>query len=126
MYSYYPKMYFISQKNQLFTNMNFFAWYTLGTLQGIMCLMIMLYSITYYTESSGWQGYQTGLYFTELAAFTSVIVVVTLKLAINVKNWNCLLLLGFLIPSIGAYIGFCLLQNYIYVSRVYLQFNQLL
>lgn len=49
MYDYYPKMYIISQKNQLFTNFNFFAWYTLGTLQGIICLMIWLYSMAYVT-----------------------------------------------------------------------------
>lgn len=53
-------------------------------------------------------------------------MVVTVKLAINVKNWNCLLFLGFLIPSIGAYIGFCLLQNYLVYSQVYMQFNQLI
>lgn len=122
-YSYYPKMYIISQKNQLFTNLAFFAWYTLGTLQGIICLMIMLYSLASADITSGYSGLQTGLSFTELAAYTSVIVVVTVKLAINVKNWNCLLILGFLIPSLGAYIGFCLIQNYLYISEVFGQFN---
>lgn len=126
MYSYYPKMYIISQKNQLFTNLIFFSWYMMGTLQGIVCLFIMLYSMADPTDTSGYSGYETGLYFTELSAYTSVIIVVTVKLAINVKNWNCLLVLGFLIPSLGAYIVFCILQNVIYISDVFGQFSQLI
>ena len=116
MYTYYPKMYRISQKNLLFTNLLFFEWFALGVLQGVICLMITLYAMGAPNNTSGYAGYGTGLYFTELSAYTSVIVVVTLKLAINVRNWNCLILLGFLIPSIGAYILFCILLNYIPIS----------
>jgi hypothetical protein len=32
--------------------------------------------------------------------------VVTIKLAVNVKNWSIALILGFAVPSIGAYIGY--------------------
>ena len=57
MYAYYPKMYIISQKNQLFTNLIFFSWYTLGTIQGLICLFIMLYSMADYTDTGGFNGY---------------------------------------------------------------------
>ena len=57
MYAYYPKMYIISQKNQLFTNLIFFSWYTLGTIQGLICLFIMLYSMADYTDTGGFDGY---------------------------------------------------------------------
>ena len=66
--------------------------------------------------SSGNQGLNEGFYFAQISANTSVIIVVTMKLAINVKNWNCLIFLSFLIPSIGAYILFCFLINYIPIS----------
>ena len=39
-----------------------------------------------------------------MSVYTSVIIVVTVKLAVNVKQWTVLLLLGFTIPSLGAYI----------------------
>lgn len=125
MYSYYPKMYIISQKNQLFTNFIFFEWYTLGILQGCLCLFIILYAMEGPSDTSGYNGYQTGFYFAELTAYTTVIIVVTVKLALNVKNWNILLVLGFLIPSIGAYIGYCVLLNEIKSSIVAQQFTEI-
>ncbi len=44
-YAYYPKMYFVSQKNKLFNNYIFFAWFFLGFCQGVICLIFTLYSI---------------------------------------------------------------------------------
>jgi hypothetical protein len=41
---------------------------------------------------------------------------VTIKIAINVKQWNPILIIGFLIPSLGAYVGYNLLFNYIPIS----------
>ncbi len=110
LYSYYPKMYLLSQNNTLFTNAKFLSWYVLGICQGVICLMITLYALGDPTDSSGENSYESGLYFTEISAYTSVIIVVTVKLMINVKNWNPILVLGFLIPSLGAY--FCYMVLY--------------
>ena len=40
-------------------------------------------------------------------------MVVTLKLVINVKKWNIILLVGILIPTFGFYVLFNLLQGYL-------------
>ena len=104
-------MYVVSQKNQLFTYLIFAEWFFLGICQGIICLMITLYSIGGIDDSSGSQSYETGFYFCSISAYTSVIIVVTLKLALNVKNWNLLLFFGFLIPSLGAYVIYRFLSN---------------
>ena len=53
LYSYYPKMYHISQKNQLFTHLTFLAWYVLGICQGVICLILTLYAIGSSDDSSG-------------------------------------------------------------------------
>lgn len=45
LYSYYPKMYFISQKNKLFGKLIFFAWFVLGIFQGAICLILTIYAI---------------------------------------------------------------------------------
>ena len=42
-----------------------------------------------------------------------MIIVVTVKLAVNVKHWTVLLVLGFAIPSLGAYI------LYTFISEVF-------
>jgi hypothetical protein len=78
--------------------------------------MITLYSMDGVNNTSGYNSYGTGFYFAELSAYTSVIIVVTMKLAINVRNWNCLLFIGFLIPSLGAYLLFCAALNLIPIS----------
>ena len=104
-------MYLISQKNELFTKFIFFSWFFLGVCQGVICLMITLYTLGDPNDTSGVDSYQSGLYFAEISAYTSVIIIVTVKLAINVKNWNIILVLGFLIPSVGAYIFYMFLTN---------------
>jgi magnesium-transporting ATPase (P-type) len=56
-YNYYPKMYFISQKNKLFNNLIFFAWFFLGFCQGIICLLFTIYAIGDLTDTSGSDSY---------------------------------------------------------------------
>lgn len=87
--------------------------------------MINLYALGAITSSNGFEGLNEGFYFAQISANTSVIIVVTLKLAINVKNWNILIFLSFLIPSIGAYIIYCFLINYIGISVAEYQFTDL-
>lgn len=113
LYSYYPKMYLISQKNELFTNLIFFSWFVLGMIQGTICLLITLYSLGDFQDTSGVNSYEVGFYLVEISAYTSVIIVVTVKLAVNVKHWNLILIIGFIVPSIGAYLLFMFLSSYL-------------
>ncbi len=106
LYSYYPKMYSISQHNTLFTSFKFFTWFLLGIVQGMVCLFITLYAIGDENDTSGSNSNGIGFYFVEISAYTSVIIVVTIKLAVNVKHWTLILMIGFLVPSIGSYVGY--------------------
>jgi hypothetical protein len=40
-----------------------------------------------------------------------VIIVVTVKLAVNVKHWNVILVIGFLVPSLALYIAFTFISQ---------------
>ena len=108
-------MYFIGQKNTLFTKLTFFSWFTLGICQGVICFIVTLYSLGTAYDTSGFQSYQSGFMFVEISAYTSVIIIVTLKIAINIKQWNPLIVLGFVV-SFGGYVGYSLLFNYIPIS----------
>lgn len=99
-------MYFVSQKNKLFNNYIFFAWFFLGFCQGVVCLVFTIYSIGDQSDTSGSDSYVPGFYLVEISAYTTVILVVTMKIAVNVKQWTVCLLIGFLIPSIGLYVVF--------------------
>lgn len=46
-------MYYISQKNKLFTNFKFFTWFVLGMLQGVVCLLLTLFAIGDEYDTSG-------------------------------------------------------------------------
>lgn len=61
-YSYYPRMYYISQKNKLFTHFRFFSWFALGSVQGAVCLLLTIYSIADENDSSGSNSYGIGFY----------------------------------------------------------------
>lgn len=104
-------MYFISQKNKLFGKLIFFAWFFLGFCQGVICLLLTLYALGDDNDSSGVYSYQSGLYLVEISAYTSVIIVVTVKIAVSVKNWTIILIIGFLVPSLGLYIAFTFIQG---------------
>lgn len=47
-----------------------------------------------------------------------MVIIVTLKIAINIKQWNVILALGFLVPSIGGYVAYRILFNYVPLSDV--------
>lgn len=111
-------MYFIGQKNTIFTKLNFFHWFALGMSQGVICFIVTLYSLGTANDTSGFASYQSGFSFVEISAYTSVIIIVTLKIAINIKQWNMILIIGFLVPSIGGYVGYRILFNYISLSDV--------
>ena len=105
-------MYFISQKNKLFNNYIFFAWFFLGFCQGVICLIFTIYSIGYATDTSGSNSYGIGFYLVEISAYTTVIIVVTIKIAVNVKHWTVCLVIGFAVPSLGLYIIFTFVQGF--------------
>lgn len=97
-------MYYIGQKNTIFTRLNFLGWFVLGAVQGIICLFITMYSLGGSDCNSGQNSYVVGYYFVSISLVTSIVIIVNVKLALNVQNWNCLLLLGFIIPTLGGYI----------------------
>lgn len=112
-------MYYISQKNKLFTPLAFLSWFILGIFQGAACLIITLYAAGGTDDTSGTDGHGIGFYLVEISVYTSVIIVVTVKLAVNIKHWNLLLVLGFLIPSLGCYIVFTFVSQYMDVQVSY-------
>lgn len=105
-------MYYISQKNKLFTHFIFLSWYVLGICQGVICLILTLYAIGDEDDNSGFNSYGIGVYLVEVSAYTSVIIVVTIKLAVNVKQWTVILVIGFIVPSLGSYIVYTFIVNY--------------
>lgn len=62
----------------------------------------------------------------EISAYTTVIIVVTLKLAVNVKNWAPILIVGFLVPSLGGYVLYTFISQLFEVTTSYMDMIDLL
>jgi magnesium-transporting ATPase (P-type) len=117
-YKHYPKMYYTGQKNTIFNAETFFSWFLLGTLQGITCLIINIYGLTNVKTSSGYNSYQSGFYFMGISLVTSIVIVVNLKLALNVQEWNLLLIIAFTVPTIGVYFLYAYISNIWNISPI--------
>lgn len=111
LHTFYPKMYYIGQKNTIFTKLNFLGWFALGALQGVVCLLINLFSLCSLDSNSGISSYSSGFYFVEISMVTCIVIIVNIKLAVNVQHWSCLLVLGFVIPTLGAYVLYAWLSD---------------
>lgn len=111
LHSFYPKMYYIGQHNTIFTKLNFLGWFALGALQGAVCLLVNLYCLCSLDSNSGLDSYPSGFYFVEISMVTCIVIIVNVKLAVNVQHWSCLLILGFIIPTLGAYILYAYLSD---------------
>ena len=60
------------------------------------------------------EGYNSDFWLVSLTIFSSVILVVTFKLATHTRFWSILLLLSIIITSIGFYILHMWISNYTY------------
>jgi hypothetical protein len=56
-------MYYIGQKKTIFNRLNFLGWFTLGALEGTVCILVNIYSLSSLDSNSGINGYSTGYYF---------------------------------------------------------------
>lgn len=70
---YYPKLYYIGQKNTLFTKTNFFTWILQGIIHGLM----IFYFCTYYLGSqiNNVHGYVSDFWLNSITIYTAIILV---------------------------------------------------
>ncbi len=70
---YYPKLYYIGQKNTVFTYTNFFLWVAQGLVHGLLIFLFNMYIFNYQIAIS--DGYTTDLWIMSITLYTSIILV---------------------------------------------------
>ena len=70
---YYPKLYYIGQKNTLFTYTNFFIWVFQGLVHGLLIFLFNMYIFSYHIANA--DGYTTDLWIMSITLYTSIILV---------------------------------------------------
>ncbi len=75
---YYPKLYSIGQKNQIFQDKKFLFWCFQGIVHGIIVFVIQLYVIT--KDFTSKNGYSPDLWLFSISLYTSIILVIIKKM----------------------------------------------
>ena len=70
---YYPKLYYIGQKNTLFTYSNFFLWVFQGLVHGLVIFLFNMYIFEYQIATS--EGYTTDIWIMSITIYTTIILV---------------------------------------------------
>ena len=70
---YYPKLYYIGQKNTLFTYKNFFSWIWQGVVHGLLIFFFCIYFLG--SEINNKQGYNSDIWLNSITLYTSIIMV---------------------------------------------------
>jgi phospholipid-translocating ATPase len=112
----FPKLYFIGQKNMIFTNLNFCRWLCQGALETLLLFLVIFYGIQDCTTDA--HGYKADIWFHSIIYFTAVIFLVNLKLAMHTRYWIFLSWFAILITSLVAYIAYIWLGDMLSISVV--------
>lgn len=70
---YYPKLYYIGQKNTLFTYTNFLIWVFQGLVHGLLIFLFNMYIYQYHIATA--DGYTTDIWIMSITIYTTIILV---------------------------------------------------
>ncbi|CAK77311.1 unnamed protein product (macronuclear) [Paramecium tetraurelia] len=114
----YPLLYYIGQKNTIFTNEKFFKWFSIGIFQGLACFFsfyLELNDTTFIKQS----GYNNDLWFFSMSMSTAIMILVTLKLALNTQFWTIITWIAYLGTSLGTYFAYMWISNIIPSAAIF-------
>ncbi|CAG9323285.1 unnamed protein product [Blepharisma stoltei] len=104
-----PKAYNVGRLNQIFTARNFWGWLLNGILHSVIVFFIPLYAAEEGIMNK--KGYNYDHWGFSIMSFTSIILIVNLKLGLNTKYWNWVHYLAIGITSILAYLLFIVIYD---------------
>eukprot|EP00742_Colponemidia_sp_Colp-10_P004432 GILJ01004732.1.p1 GENE.GILJ01004732.1~~GILJ01004732.1.p1 ORF type:complete len:1202 (-),score=174.20 GILJ01004732.1:68-3673(-) len=84
--SVFPKLYSESQGNKHFTYSKFWNWFIFGVYHSLVVFLVPMFVFTNPALSSS--GYTVGLWDFSLTVYSCVVLVVTLKLALDTEYWT--------------------------------------
>lgn len=106
----FPKIYFIGQENCIFNYTNYFAWLLEGMVQATVITVITYFIMSEAAVNA--KGQSTGFWLVGLVVYSSVILVVTFKLATHTRFWSIFLFLTIVLMSLGIYLIYMWISNY--------------
>lgn len=123
----FPKIYYVGQKNTIFNYTNFFIWTIEAIIQALLITLICIYTLGG-DVSLNQYGINSDMNIVGLTVFSTIIVVVTFKIATYTKFWSVLSFIALIFLSLGLYIAYMWISNYLNTSvtgTIYLAFTTL-
>jgi phospholipid-translocating P-type ATPase (flippase) len=106
---YYPYLYFVGQKGIIFTLWSSIRWIVIGLVFGLGLFLVTLYSVD--NQSINSDGHTADIWFVSILNYTTVVLVVDLKLGMYTRTWTILNWVSIVLLSIAIYIGFTFLGD---------------
>lgn len=119
MLEYYPYLYYLGQRNVIYTVWSTIWWLCYSFFVGLIIFIISYYSMlpSIVDES----GHNPDIWFFSITVYTTIVFVVDFKLVVIIKTWNWFTVISLTLFSTFLYIGFVWLSNYMptYFYTVY-------
>ncbi len=101
---YYSYLYYVGQKGEIFTIKNLLLWILQGVVYGAGMYLVIVFCLDDQAMNS--TGEMIDVWYISISLYTSIILVVDLKLALHTKTWTWLNWVSILVFSVGIYILF--------------------
>lgn len=115
--SLYHNLYYVGQRSLIFTRLNYVIWTGSGILQAFVIFIVHYYVFKDAILTQG--GYNGGHWLISISAFTSVIIIVNLRLMLTHRWLTLLNLLTILILSVCLFYVYTWFSNYMDYSYTY-------
>eukprot|EP00826_Nyctotherus_ovalis_P052695 TRINITY_DN673_c0_g1_i10.p1 TRINITY_DN673_c0_g1~~TRINITY_DN673_c0_g1_i10.p1 ORF type:complete len:612 (+),score=189.03 TRINITY_DN673_c0_g1_i10:483-2318(+) len=99
----YPFLYLCGQRNQVFNVRGIVTWFGYGIVHSLVAFFLPYFFLRYGVVSN--KGDNVDMWFMSITSFTSVIVIVTLKMFTFERLFNWISGFGFVVISFGLYIA---------------------
>ncbi|CAK55960.1 unnamed protein product (macronuclear) [Paramecium tetraurelia] len=97
-------------KQTIFTLSNFIFWWGQGFIHGVFVFFITY--ACFDTEFVNIEGQNAGFATLSITAYTAIIFIVDIKIALYTKFWTCVNVITLLLFSVGIYIAYFFVSNY--------------
>ncbi|EGR31812.1 phospholipid-translocating p-type flippase family protein, putative [Ichthyophthirius multifiliis] len=108
-----PNLYYLGQKNMLFTNSIFTFWVIEGIMHGAIIYYISFWSVSSEILKKGQNSSQWSF---SLIMFTATVLTADIKLGIHTKYWTSISYIAFFFASLGTYLAFMFLSEVLEIS----------
>lgn len=110
--NYYPHLYYIGQKNSIFSFYTSIGWIVVGIGFGALLFFVSIYSIS--NMGINKDGHTSDLWYFSILNYTAVVLVVDLKLGMYTRTWTFLNWLSIIGLSLLIYLSFTFVGDNLY------------